>query len=399
MKRGIGNTCLTKDYILSKVSQEAIFSFYTGLDIETIDECIDKGTLISSPFRIDNHPSFGFRYNNKGKLKAKDFAGYFHGDCFDAAAYVINEIYDRKLDINDKKCFIFVLKHIAYSFRNIIYGKDIDYRVSDQVKFGINKIRNSKTIIEFANRDWNDNDKKYWNRFGISLNALNTNFVYAVDCFWINKTINPAPKYQYSRETNNPCYAFVLGRDSNNVYNIKLYFPLKEHGETRFITNTNCLEGLLGLECDNYDTIIITKSTKDRIALQCYIESVDIDSILYGGASPQNRLNIGLVNISSENYKLNQNEYNYLSAKCKGCIYSLMDNDRTGKEEAIWLRDNYNIIPILIPKEYEAKDFAELRSLYSIETINNLVKQLKNYIEYERDTVEWDTSESSTLPY
>ena len=51
-----------------------------------------------------------------------------------------------------------------------------------------------------------------------------------------------------------------------------------------------------------------------------------------------------------------------------GKIVSLMDNDRTGKQESIWLRDNYDIIPILIPKEIGAKDFAELVSKNNIET-------------------------------
>lgn len=400
MKRSIENACLTKDYILSKISQEAIFAFYTGLDIEVIENCINRGTLISSPFRVDNNPSFGFRYNNKGKLKAKDFAGYFQGDCFDTVAYVINEIYNTNLNISNKRDFITVLKHIAYSFRNIIYGNDVDYRVKEQVKLGLNKIKTKKPIIEFSIRDWNGNDFKYWNKFGISISALNTNFVFPVDVAYINSTINPEPKYRYN-DKNDPCYAYILGRDSNSVYNVKLYFPLRKHGGVRFITNSSCIEGLLGLELDNYDYIIITKSTKDRIAIQCYIESVDICSILYGGAKLNSNINIGLVNIPSENYKLKQVEYNYLKAKCpNGELISLMDNDKAGCIEAIWLRDNYKIMPFIIPKEYEAKDFAELRSKYSIETINILTNQLYNTINANKDNkTSWDTGENEPLPY
>lgn len=397
MRRTIGNACLTKDYILSKISQEAIFAFYTGLDIEIIEECIDKSTLISSPFRIDKHPSFGFRYNNKGKLKAKDFAGYFHGDCFDAAAYVINEIYNINININNKHDFVKVLKHIAYSFRNIIYGKDVDYRVKDQIKVGISKIRNKKAIIEFTIRDWNGNDYKYWSQFGIDFNVLNTNYVYPVDVFYINKSINPEPKYRYAADKKDPCYAYVLGRDSNGIYNIKLYFPLRVHGSVRFITNSNCIEGLLGLELNNYDYIIITKSTKDRLAIKSYIETVDLAAILYGGS---HKVRIGLINIPSENYKLRQVEYDYIISKCAGKLISLMDNDLAGRREAIWLRDNYNIIPFVIPKEYEAKDFAELRSKYSIETINILVQQMYNNItNYEGSELTWNTGEDYALPY
>lgn len=397
MRRNINNACLTKDYILSKVSQEAIFAFYTGLDIEVIEECIEKGTLISSPFRVDNHPSFGFRYNNKGKLKAKDFAGYFHGDCFDAAAYVISEVYNQEIDINDKRAFIGVLKHIAYSFRNIIYGKDVDYRVSEYVRAGLNKIKNKKAIIEFTVRDWNKDDINYWSNFGITISSLNTNFVYPVEEYYINKKINPLPKYIWRRDKE-PCYAYILGRDSNGIYNVKLYFPNRPHGNVRFITNSSCLEGLIGLELDNYDYIIITKSTKDRIAIQCYLETANLDAILYGGAS---RLHIGLVNIPSENYRLNQNEYNYLRSKCpNGTIISLMDNDIAGCREAIWLRDTWHIVPFIIPKEYGAKDFAELREQYNIETINMLVNEMYKDINNEQDSeIDWYERQDNALPY
>ena len=94
------NTKLTKDFILSKVDQITIFSTYFNLPIETIQYCIDTGEFIVSPIRTDLHPTCGFRYNNRGKLKFKDFAGYFWGDCFDAAAYIISNIQDNEnLDI------------------------------------------------------------------------------------------------------------------------------------------------------------------------------------------------------------------------------------------------------------------------------------------------------------
>ena len=79
MKRNISNTILTKDYIFSKVSQITIFSTYTGISVEDIQHCIDTGEFISSPFREDTHPSFGFRYDNRNKLKGRDFAGYWWG--------------------------------------------------------------------------------------------------------------------------------------------------------------------------------------------------------------------------------------------------------------------------------------------------------------------------------
>ena len=121
------NTRLTKDFILSKVDQITIFSTYFNLPIETIQYCIDTGEFIVSPIRTDLHPTCGFRYNNRGKLKFKDFAGYFWGDCFDAAAYIISNIQgNENLDISNKDDFIKVLRHITLTFKDIFYGEEKD---------------------------------------------------------------------------------------------------------------------------------------------------------------------------------------------------------------------------------------------------------------------------------
>lgn len=398
MRRTITNGNLTKEFILSKISQVSIFSAYIGVDAEIIEHCIDTGEFISSPFRVDEHPSFGFRYDNRGKLKAKDFAGYFHGDCFDAAALVISEIIHKNVDISNKGWFIFVLKHIAYTFRNIIYGKDKDENIEGIIAEGVNAARNRKPIIEFVPRQWNNYDKNYWRKFHVPISYLNTNFVYPVDYFYINRKVNPEPKYYYENDRKDVCYAYMLGQDKRGIYNIKLYFPNRKHGTVRFITNSNCLEGLLNLELSEYDSIIITKSTKDRISLRAYLDAIDL-SISYGGTALRT---IGLVNIPHESYKLKQNEYDWLRAKCpNGLILSLMDNDNTGYREAIWLRNNYNIIPLCIPREYEVKDFAELRSKYSIETIKELINLSYNYIadNYAENEFSWNTGESYSVPY
>lgn len=398
MRRTVTNGNLTKEFILSKISQVSIFSAYIGVDAEIIEHCIDTGEFISSPFRVDEHPSFGFKYDNRGKLKAKDFAGYFHGDCFDAAALVISEIIHKNVDISNKGWFIFVLKHIAYTFRNIIYGKDKDENIEGIIAEGVNAARNRKPIIEFVPRQWNNYDKNYWGKFHVPISYLNTNFVYPVDYFYINRKVNPEPKYYYENDRKDVCYAYMLGQDKRGVYNIKLYFPNRKHGTVRFITNSNCLEGLLNLELSEYDSIIITKSTKDRISLRAYLDAIDL-SISYGGTALRT---IGLVNIPHESYKLKQNEYDWLRAKCpNGLILSLMDNDNTGYREAIWLRNNYNIIPLCIPREYEVKDFAELRSKYSIETIKELINLSYNYIadNYAENEFSWDTGKSYSVPF
>lgn len=397
MGRNINSTKLTKQLILSKVSQVTIFSTYLNLSDKLVQYCIDTGELICSPIRDDIHPTCGFRYDNKGKLKFKDFAGYFWGDCFDVVAYVMSIIYKKSYDVSDKKDFIKILRHITFTFKDIFYGQEKDINLVNEINTAIGAIKHQKQIIELVVRTWNEYDKEYWNKIGVPLQFLNVNFIYPVEQYYINRKINPEPKYFYN--INDPCYGYCLGKDRSGIYNIKLYFPNREKSVTRFITNCNHLEGIYNLDKTNYDIIVITKSTKDRLSLGATLIRL---SSLYGEL---NKSCIGVINVPHETYRLRQNEYDWLSGKLNkdGKIVSLMDNDITGKCEAIWLRDNYNIIPLLIPKEYNAKDFAELIYNNKIEDVANLIINAIKYIQkYERkenksvrNTTEWD----STIPF
>ena len=396
MGRNINSSKLTKQLILSKVSQVTIFSTYLNLSDKIVQYCIDTGELICSPIRDDIHPTCGFRYDNKGKLKFRDFAGYFWGDCFDIVALIMGGIYNKQYDISNREDFVKVLRHITFTFKDIFYGQEKDINLINEINTGIVAIKHKKPNIELVVRNWNEYDKEYWGKFGVPLQYLNINFIYPIEQYYINRKINPEPKYFYN--ANDPCYGYCLGQDRSGVYNIKLYFPNRNKTVTRFITNCNHLEGIYNLDKTDYDIIVITKSTKDRVSLGAAILRINS---LYGGVDKK----VGVINIPHETYKLRQNEFDWLKGKLsdRGKIVSLMDNDSTGKHEAIWLRNNYQIIPLLIPVIYCAKDFAELVSKHKFDEVVNLIKQTINYISnYERknNKLTWDTTEwSNNLPY
>lgn len=396
MGRNINSSKLTKQLILSKVSQVTIFSTYLNLSDKIVQYCIDTGELICSPIRDDIHPTCGFRYDNKGKLKFRDFAGYFWGDCFDIVALIMGGIYNKQYDISNREDFVKVLRHITFTFKDIFYGQEKDINLINEINTGIVAIKHKKPNIELVVRNWNEYDKEYWSKFGVPLQYLNINFIYPVEQYYINRKINPEPKYFYN--ANDPCYGYCLGQDRSGVYNIKLYFPNRNKTVTRFITNCNHLEGIYNLDKTDYDIIVITKSTKDRVSLGAAILRINS---LYGGVDKK----VGVINIPHETYKLRQNEFDWLKGKLsdRGKIVSLMDNDSTGKHEAIWLRNNYQITPLLIPVIYCAKDFAEFVSKHKFDEVVNLIKQTINYISnYERknNKLTWDTTEwSNNLPY
>ena len=397
MGRNINSSKLTKQAILEKISQVTIFATYLNLSDKIVQNCIDSGELICSPLREDNHPTCGFKYDNRGKLKLRDFAGYYWGDCFDLVALVMSNMYNKEYNVADKNDFIKILRHITFTFKDIFYGKEKDINLITTINATIDSIKHKKPIIELVTRTWNKQDEIYWEQFGVDIKYLNINFVYPIDQYYINRKINPIPNYYY--DTKDPCYAYLLGKDRNGIYNIKLYFPFRNKNVTRFITNCNHLEGIYNLCRNDYDGIVITKSTKDRLSIGAMIKRM---MFLYGEG---NMKQIGVINIPHETYRLRQNEYDWLINKLNdnGKIIILMDNDRTGKIETIWLRNNYKVIPLLIPKKYNAKDFAELVKNNNFDVVKSLIDDAIKYIfEDERESVQFTWNEktrSNSIPF
>lgn len=382
MNRNPNTTNLTKEYIESKISQELIVSKYLDIPIETIHDCIQHNTLIESVFRDDDHnKSMGIQYNKKGRLKVRDFGGFgFFEDVYGVVAYVLSLVCGRKIETNNKQDFYYILKHIASTFSNIIDNKEVDENVTDMIKDAMVICRQKRAIIEIVPRSWNQDDKKFWNKLGVSLGYLNTHFVIPVDQYYIDRGVNSDPKYYYKAK--DPCYAYMLGQNRKGIHFIKLYFPNRNRNtELKFITNCNVLEGLPNLELDNYDYILITKSSKDRLSIGNHLST----HTFYGGGK---QLNIGIVNLPSEVYKINDKEYEWLHNKLSenGKIISLLDFDTTGRKGAKYLYDTYDIPYIFITRgefglpNYHCKDFADLHDVYSIEEINQFINETLTYI-------------------
>lgn len=405
MNRNPYTTNLTKTFIESKISQVTIMSKYLDIPVEVIEDCIASNKLIPSIFREDDtNGSMGFTYNKVGKLKVRDFggAGQFM-DVYDVVAYVLSLICGRKIETNNKQDFYYILKHIANTFSDIINNKAVDDNIVEIIKGAISIGKQKRSIIEIVPRSWNKNDKEYWNHLGVDLGYLNTHFVIPVEQYYIDRGVNSDPKYYYKQK--DPCYAYMFGQNKKGINFIKLYFPKRNREtELKFITNCNVLEGLLNLELNNYDYILITKSSKDRLSIGSYLDRQP----LYGGASKTKaKLNIGVVNLPSESYLLKQKEYDWLVNKLapNGIILSLLDFDHTGRVGAKYMKDTYNIPYLFITRgefglpNYGCKDFSDLHDKYTKDEIKQFVNETMTYVKIKYPQVDIQDADYSDLPY
>ena len=405
MNRNPYTTNLTKTFIESKISQVTIMSKYLDIPVEVIEDCIASNKLIPSIFREDDtNGSMGFTYNKVGKLKVRDFggAGQFM-DVYDVVAYVLSLICGRKIETNNKQDFYYILKHIANTFSDIINNKAVDDNIVEIIKGAISIGKQKRSIIEIVPRSWNKNDKEYWNHLGVDLGYLNTHFVIPVEQYYIDRGVNSDPKYYYKQK--DPCYAYMFGQNKKGINFIKLYFPKRNREtELKFITNCNVLEGLLNLELNNYDYILITKSSKDRLSIGSYLDRQP----LYGGASKTKaKLNIGVVNLPSESYLLKQKEYDWLVNKLapNGIILSLLDFDHTGRVGAKYMKDTYNIPYLFITRgefglpNYGCKDFSDLHDKYTKDEIKQFVNETMTYVKIKYPQMDIQDADYSDLPY
>lgn len=300
MEYGILPT-LDKSYILSQITQEQIFEYYLGIKVET-------NVTLKSPSIIrnsDNRPSFSFYYNSNQKLRANDFAGYFHGDCFDIVAYIL------RVNANDKKSFNVILDQIARDFRLHKYANKYVIKSGDTFDSReVIKISKQKVLIQFQPRIWTKDDAKFWLAGNINSKLLERGRVYPCLYVWINNNLT------YNYNPSDPAYAYYF-----TANDIKIYFPNRK--EYRFLSNTSYLQGIDLLEPDEFG--IITKSYKDVLSLKSF--------------------GIQAIAPSSETVPISQLQWQQIEFTCSHW-FTLMDFDRTGILLSQKLRRLYNTRPL-----------------------------------------------------
>ena len=335
-----------KQYILSKVSEEAIFSYYLQLPISDITDSITKSNKkIKNIYRNEKNPSVKFEYSNSGKLKMIDYGSkLWCGDCFHIAGVILNK------DCNNNKGFMMILNDIL---QNVVNDKNYYIPIDKPI---INQNPNKIKTIELLSQPFTIFDNNYFKQFHIKPESIKNTF--AVNHYWIEGKMNI---YEYSEK--DPCYAYFIDNLENNVL-WKLYFPLRT--KVKFITNCPLpIEGLTQLKGNKY--LIITKSKKDKFLLDQIFRDLNIK-------------NIDVTTVLSESINVSKEIINYLKSKYK-LILTIFDNDECGNEQTEYFAGTHYIYPFFfwgIKGENQSKDVSDTSRDYGYKHIVSLVRD--NYI-------------------
>ena len=323
---------LTKELILSRVSEERILSHYLGLPIK-------KG-LYRNPLRNDQHITAAFfKSKTNGRIMFKDFAT---GYCGDFVSIVMT-----KFDCSYYKA----LQIIANDF-GIIKRQDLPknkcLKKWDEEKFE----DTGGAIIQVEVKNFTENDLQWWAKYGISQSTLKKFRVYSCKNVFLNGNLF------FMVSDNQHVYGYY-GGIKNDIEQWRVYFPGKK--KYKFISNWKSIQiqGASQLNKQGGDILVITKSLKDVMTLYEY--------------------RIQAIAPCSENEFVTDAQYQKLKAKYKH-IFLLYDNDRPGMRASLKIRKQYPDLNILlIPKISGCKDFSDYRKTYGDKKTQQLIQQAKEY--------------------
>ncbi len=320
---------VTKDFLLSKNSEETYMRTYLGIPIST--------KLVVSPLRSDHRPTASFYRNRKNELIFHDFGTGFHANFVG----VVMELH---------KCtYREALRIIAEDFHLIEKNTE---RPEIKIKKTAVKIEEKKeTVIQIQDQPFTANELKWWEGFGVHESTLKKFKVHSCASFFINGN------YAGSSTDKSFIFGYYGGvKNSNELW--RLYFPQKN--TYRFLSNweKNMIQGAKQLPEDG-NLLVITKALKD---VMCLYE-----------------LNIPAIAPCSEVLFLSNTQLERLKQRFQNIVV-FYDNDATGIAFMKKIKKAHPELKyFFIPKKYKVKDLTDFVKKYGVEKTKNYAQQLQDY--------------------
>ena len=321
---------ITKNFLLSKFSQETIFCHYLG--ISTVSKKLVRNTT-----RDDKNPTCGFYRNSSDTLILHDFAT---GEYFNCFSYVMSLYH---CDYHT------ALNNIANDF-GIITQEDKPVPVIKHIpKF---EDDNQITRIQVELGEFTEQDLKWWGSFGISEKTLNKYRIYSCKAIFLNGNL-------ISRKAqHNPIYGYYFGK-KDGIEQWRIYFPQRK--EMKFMGNvpTKIVQGFKQLPKTG-KLLVITKSMKDTMVLH--------------------ELGIPSCSPNSETQFLSDSILQDLKQRFKHIIV-LYDLDATGIAFSKKIKQEHSDLTVtLLPRDKHCKDISDYYRKYGKrETLAMINKKLKLY--------------------
>jgi hypothetical protein len=323
-------TKITKEWVLDKISEDHIFSYYFG-------DHIQSGKLYRSKLRSDKNPTCSFYKNRNKQLKYHDFAT---GDNFD--------------------CFQYVMKLYGQTFHQALIQIVNDFNLdplnqsskSQPVqKYTVQVEERRETLIQIKPKAFSEQELKWWKGFGVTERTLKKYKVFSCDSIFLNGD------YFSSSSPRVPIYGYYCGK-KNGQELWRIYFPSKR--SFRFLSNVgkSYIQGAKQLPKTG-DILLVTKSQKDVM-------------LAY-------ELGIPAIAPCSEVLFLSNKQIQHLKKRFK-TIVVCYDTDITGIHNLKQIKVKHpDLHTFFIPRKYGVKDISDFFKKYGEEETRRLAGELLQY--------------------
>lgn len=332
----------------SSISKTEIFEKYSEVQVvSTVFNLTSIPCRISSPFRVDNNPSFSIYLNDQKHVCFKDFGDKdCRGGLLDLLCKywkcTFNQVFDKILEVMQKQ-----------------EGTDVEIK-SKQVKVLTRKETSELTKIQVAVRPWRDYDYEYWNSYGIEKQWLHYMNVKPISHKIItkkDKETGKSKKYIFPADR----YAYVFWEKKDGSLSLKIYMPYNTKGFKWCSRMDKSVWSLWTKIPEKGDNLIISSSVKDCMNISC-------------------NFHIPAICMQGEGYEPKPQIIEELKSRYQNIIV-FYDNDYTnednpGRTDSIKLAEKYGLKRIEIPAEYEAKDPSDLFKKYGKEKYMEIMSSI-----------------------
>ena len=310
MAFSFGNSSVSLEEILNKVSEFAILQYYLGVT--------EIPTIMNSPLRRDNKPSFGLYTKDGKRIFYKDLATKETGGLLDLL----------------KQLWGMSLTQVINKLNNdLIHFTDTNIINSLSGKICIITESNKTLDLQCQTRDWEEHDITYWESYGVSLFWLKYADVYPISHKIIVKT-DRTLRFKADKHA----YAFVEHKEGKVT--LKIYQPYNKEGYKW---------------SNKHDRSVISLWTK----IPEYGQRVCICSSLKDALCLSNNLNIPTLATQGEGYAISEKAIFELKRRYKE-VYILFDNDKVGLEDGIKLANETGFTNLVLPNIQNCKDISDL---------------------------------------
>lgn len=326
---------VTLEEIYSKVNDLDLWKYYCS-NFKKLD------TSFKSELYNDKNPSCRIKYGKSGRLYYRDYgSGEYYSTIISYIKAKYNCNFQEALNIisND------------FNIRKINYSVNKSSKRIEEVL-----LTRPKTDIQVLEQPFNLIDKHYWMQYGITLEQLSKEEVFATKYVYID-SIKGCFKTEYSFV--NPIYVYKEYDINLNYVGSRIYMPLSDDKRRKWLNNSPnhlVIQGIRNLSSEG-DLLIITKSLKDVLVLR--------------------NLGYQAISLGSETMPISEDLYKDLNKRFKRII-TLYDNDVQGIKSSSQIEKKWGFKAFYVPKEEDVKDISDFIKKYGLNKSIELMKDLIN---------------------